>query len=657
MILSLENISKIYNGNTVLDNVSLTIEDSDRIGLIGPNGCGKSTLLRIITGLEEYESQPEPYIPRLAVTKSATVGFLQQNTGLDCSNTVIDEMTSVFSPLLALQDDLRRLEEEMSKPEIHDNKKKYDEVTAEYNRKTAEFEAKDGYMINVRVRTVLNGMGFPPERDNIIISNLSGGEKTRLALAKLLLESPSLLILDEPTNHLDFNTVLWLEDYLKDYKGALLIVSHDRYFLDKLASSVCEIERGRLKRYKGNYTAFTVQKEADTVRQWKEYEAQQEEIAKLKDFIDRNIVRATTSSMAKSRVKKLEAMELVEKPVSPPKKAKIRFEYDTVPPQDILSVKNIDISVGSGTEKKTLADNISFDIRRGDKMGIIGSNGIGKSTLLKIIRGDLPVSHGKIEWTKNIKISYFDQENSQLDFSLSAFEEIHRRRPSMTDGQVRSLLALVRITGENVYKQTGVISGGERAKLCFAVMMLERGNVLILDEPTNHLDISAKEVLEDAIAEFDGTVIFVSHDRYLLKRLATRITELTENGAEYYNCGFEEYLSQKQARDEQQRKAAEDEARIRQKQESEKKAASSFRSKEQRAKDAKRRLRIKELEAEIDRLETEMTKLQSDMSSPEVVTDYQLMQEKCSEFEELKKLSAEYSDEWLELCEEEEART
>ncbi|MDE7278954.1 MAG: ATP-binding cassette domain-containing protein, partial [Oscillospiraceae bacterium] len=296
MVISLENISKFYNGNQVLKNVALTIEDSDRIGLIGINGCGKSTLLKIITGREEPETQPEPNVARVALTKGTTIGFLEQNSGLDRNSTIIEEMHSVFSELLETAERLRELEALMAEPDAHSNEKRFAEISAEYDRKTAYFEANDGYLINVNITKVLNGMGFPAETYERVISTLSGGEKTRLALAKLLLESPKLLILDEPTNHLDFNTIMWLEDYLQDYKGALLIVSHDRYFLDKLTTSTCEIERGVLKRYKGNYSAFAVQKKADTERQLKEYEAQQEEIAKLQDFVDRNLVRASTSN-------------------------------------------------------------------------------------------------------------------------------------------------------------------------------------------------------------------------------------------------------------------------------------------------------------------------------------------------------------------------
>lgn len=655
MILSLENVSKIYNGNTVLDNVALTIEDNDRIGLVGVNGCGKSTLLRIITGAEEPETQPEPNVAHVAVTKSASIGFLAQNTGLDRSSTIIEEMTSVFSWLLKIGDELRELEKTMASPEAHSDEKRFAEISEEYARKTAIFESNDGYLINVKINKVLNGMGFGTETYDRVISTLSGGEKTRLALSKLLLENPNLLILDEPTNHLDFNTIMWLEDYLKDYKGALLIVSHDRYFLDKLTTSTCEIERGRLKRYKGNYSAFTKLKEADVIRQMKEYEAQQEEIAKLQDFIDRNLVRATTSNMAKSRIKKLEAMELIEKPVTNTKSAKIKFEYDIAPPIDVLTVKNIDVSVGSGYDRKTLVDNLSFEVKRGEKLGIIGSNGIGKSTLLKIIQHILPCSHGSVEWTKNIKISYFDQENSQLDFNKTVMEEVHSRYRTMSDLEIRSILGSVRMVGENVFKPISVISGGERAKLCFAIMMLERGNVLILDEPTNHLDIDTKEVLEKALCDYDGTIIFVSHDRYLLNRLATRILEITPDSVESFNGGFDEYMEVKRSKQLAEEKQLEAQKAEKAKQEAAEKSVKAYRSKEQRSADAKKRNRIRELEKEIEKLEAEMQALQEEMASPEVCQDYQLMQEKCAEFEQKKLLSAEYSDEWLVLSEEMES--
>lgn len=654
MILSIENISKMFGGNTVLDNVAMTIEDSDRIGLVGINGCGKSTLLKIIVGDEEPETQPNPNEARISKCSGLSVGFLRQNAGLDRSNSIIEEMRSVFAKLYEVQDRMRELEAEMSAENAHKDEKHFEELSGEYAKLSAYFESNEGYLIDVNINKVLNGMGFPRETYDQIISTLSGGEKTRLALAKLLLENPKLLILDEPTNHLDFQTVMWLEDYLSEYKGALLIVSHDRYFLDKLCTSVCEIERGRLTRYKGNYSAFTVQKEANVIRQMKEYEAQQAEIAKLQDFVDRNLVRATTSNMAKSRIKMIERIEenLIEKPITYEKQAKIRFEYDIVPPIDLLTVKNIDVTVGTGSDRKTLADNLSFEVKRGDKLAIIGANGIGKSSLLKVIRKEIPHAHGTVEWTKNVKISYFDQENSQLHPQKTVIDEIHDRWRTMTELQIRSLLGCVRMTGENVFKQVGVISGGERAKLCFAIMMLERGNVLILDEPTNHLDLATKEVLEEALDAFDGTIIFVSHDRYLLNKIATGILEITENGAEYFKGDFDNYISIKQERQAIQQKAEDAAKEEKQRQAAAEKGVKAYRTKEQRSRDAEKRRRIKELEAEIERMEGEMSALQEEMASPEVCADYQLMNEKCAEFERLKNLSAEYSDEWIMLCEE-----
>ena len=639
MLIHLEKLGKSFGEKVVLHDVTASVEREDRIGIVGQNGAGKTTLLKILTG--EYQD----YDGEFSVTHGVTLGYLEQNAKLDPTLDIYGEMRATFAPVLDAMAQMQVLERKMAaQPDNTD-------LLAQHDALQNIVDAADGYNMDVNIKKVLSGMGFAQDTWQKNIAVLSGGELTRLRLAKLLLESPRLLILDEPTNHLDFDTIMWLEDYLQDYKGALLIVSHDRYFLDKLCTSICEIEHTHLRRWKGNYTKFTELKAADTERRIKEYEAQQAEIAKLQDFVDRNIVRATTSAMAKSRVKKLEAMEILEKPITYEKKAKIKFEYDYEPPLDVLSVKNIDICAGD----KTLADNISFDVRRGDKIGIVGANGIGKSTLLKIIQKKMPVTHGTIEWNKNIKISYFDQENSQLDFSKTVIDEIHDRRRGMTEQQVRSLLGLVKLTGENVFKKVGVISGGERAKLCFAIMMLERGNVLILDEPTNHLDIDAKEVLEQALSDYEGTVILVSHDRYLLSKICGRIFEITPGKLEEFNDGFEQYLTQKRARAEaaQAEIAAAKQENLRR--ENEEKKAVSYRSKEQRARDAKRRARIKELEKLIGELETQMAAVQQEMVSPEVTGDYVLMNEKCAEFESLKKQSSDYSDEWLELCEEEES--
>lgn len=639
MLINLTDINKFYNGNQVLKNISLSIDETDKIGLVGVNGCGKSTLIKIITGAVD----PDRFTERDGIVSKAmktTIGYLEQTGGLDSENTVIYEMKKVFSDILNAVSRMNEIELEMTK-----GNNSHDE---EYHRLSSWVEANDGYNIDVKIKTILNGMGFSESQLERSVSGFSGGEKTRLAIAKLLLEEPNILILDEPTNHLDFKTVMWLEDYLRAYKGAVLVVSHDRFFLDRVCTSICEIEKGILTRYRGNYSDFVRLKEETVTRREKEYELQQKEIAKMEDYIAKNLVRASTSKSAKSRVKALERMERLEKPVTYTKPAKIKFTYPIEPPLDVLTVKNIDISVGEGNNRKTLLDEISFSVRRGDKLGIIGDNGIGKSTLLKVIQEKIP-HKGLVKWNSNIKISYFEQESTNLNKSLTVMEEIHHRYPSMTELEVRNILAQVRLTGENVFKETGVISGGERAKLCFAIMMLEHGNVLILDEPTNHLDLSSKDVIENALEEYTGTVIFVSHDRYLLSRAATRIIELKSDGFEIYENNFEKYLDiLKQRQDEQKRKS--DAEKLEKIQENmHKKSANTYKSKLHRSAEAERRKQIKTLETEIDCLQKELDSLSIEITKPEIFSDYEVMNFKCLRIDQIKNLIDQKFDLLVEL--------
>lgn len=644
MLLNLININKFYNGKQILKNINLTIDEKDRIGLIGINGCGKTTLLRILTEKElpDRSTEKDGIISYAAKT---SIGYLEQMSGLDRENTVIEEMKAVFNHLNKTAERMRELEKLMNSEHSE-----MQMITEEYAKLSSYYESNDGYNTDIKIKTVLNGMGFTEKEYDRAISGFSGGEKTRLAIAKLLLEEPNLLILDEPTNHLDFKTVLWLEDYLKDYKGALIIVSHDRYFLDKVVTSVCEIEHGRLSRYKGNYTAFTRLKSDAVSRQQKEYEAQQREIAKLEDFIARNKVRASTANSAKSREKALERMELIDKPVLAFNHAKIRFEYKLQPPFDILNVKDADISVGSGNSRKVLAQNISFEIKRGEKLGIIGDNGIGKSTFLKVLQGLIP-HEGRIRWASNIKISYFEQESANLDPHNTVIDELHRHYPLMTDLEIRSLLGSVGITGENVFKETGVISGGERAKVCFALMMLEKGNVLILDEPTNHLDITAKEAIEEALAEYNGTIIFVSHDRYLLNRIADKILEIRKDGTEIYNGDFDYYLDVNKKREIAAQLAADELKRAEEAKNIAEKKTAAFKSKEQRSAEAKRRNRIKELEKKIDAKQEMLNALQIEITQEEIYSDFVLMNSKCTEINTLKEQIDHMFDEIIELSE------
>lgn len=626
MLASLININKFYNGNQLLRNISLTIDETDKIGLVGNNGCGKSTLLKILTGSVEPDSFTEKD-GIVSLASKTTIGYLEQMGGLNSESTVIDEMRSVFSAVYRAIDRLREIEVEIG---MGDNSS-----ADEYQQLSSWLEANDGYNVDVKIRMILNGMGFSEDELFRNISGFSGGEKTRLCISKLLLEEPNLLILDEPTNHLDFKTIMWLEDYLRSYKGAVLIVSHDRYFLDRLCTSICEIERGILTRYKGNYSAFVRQREENDARREKEYEIQQKQIAHMEEYVAKNLVRASTTKMAQSRRKQLEKMERIEKPTHDTKSAKIRFTYTVEPPIDILKVKNADISVGEGPNRKTLVDDISFDVRRAEKIGIIGDNGIGKSTLLRIIQEQLP-HKGIVRWNSNIKISYFEQEGTNLNRELSVMEELHSRYPSMSELEVRSLLAQVRLVGENVFKETGVISGGERAKLCFAIMMQEHGNVLILDEPTNHLDLSSKEAIEEALEEYTGTIIFVSHDRYLLSKIADRLIELTNGGFRLHNYGFEKYLDVLREEQAEQKRIADAEKFARNAEAAKEKSVKNYRSKQQRSADAARKNEMRRLEKEIDELQLKIDFLTEEIGKEEVYSNYELMNSKCLEIENLK---------------------
>lgn len=642
MLLNVEHLYKYFNGQALLKDINFTVEDREAVGLIGINGCGKSTLLNIITGSEGYDKTPEG-LGSVNIAGKASIGFLRQNSGLNSEFTIGEEMKNAFAPLLETLDKMKVLEKKMA------DGGDIDSISHEYAELSSYFEARDGYRIDVKIKQVLNGMGFGSTPTDRVISTLSGGEKTRLALAKLLLEEPNLLILDEPTNHLDFETLMWLEDYLKGYKGAIIIVSHDRYFLNKVCTRICEIEQGRLTSYRGDYSSYLVQKKMKSERQLKEYEAQQKEIAKLEDYVAKNLVRASTSKMAKSRQHMLDRIERIDKPLMYSKPPKIKLEYDIEPTKDIVRVVDCPLVVGEGADKKELIKSLTMNVRRGEHVAIIGANGIGKTSILKLIQGIIPHEGGNISWGGNVKISYFEQEHAILDPHKTMLEEIMDRYPRLSEQQARSVLGAVLLTGENVFKPISVLSGGERAKLCFAIMALNRGNVLVLDEPTNHLDLSTKEVLEDALAEFGGTIILVSHDRYLLNKVASRIIEIKHDEVNSYEGNFDAYSEavnaarQLKMQSEAEIKRAEEEKAYKENK------ARQYRSKEQRAADAQKRNRIRELEKEIEDTEVLIFELENAISDPEIASDYSKMSEKCKELEEAKTTLDQKMDEWAEL--------
>lgn len=642
MLLNVEHLYKYFNGQALLKDINFTVEDREAVGLIGINGCGKSTLLNIITGSEGYDKTPEG-LGSVNIAGKASIGFLRQNSGLNSELTIGEEMKNAFAPLLETLDKMKALEKKMA------DGGDIDSISHEYAELSSYFEARDGYRIDVKIKQVLNGMGFGSTPTDRVISTLSGGEKTRLALAKLLLEERNLLILDEPTNHLDFETLMWLEDYLKGYKGAIIIVSHDRYFLNKVCTRICEIEQGRLTSYRGDYSSYLVQKKMNSERQLKEYEAQQKEIAKLEDYVAKNLVRASTSKMAKSRQHMLDRIERIDKPLMYTKPPKIKLEYDIEPTKDIVRVVDCPLVVGEGADKKELIKSLTMNVRRGEHVAIIGANGIGKTSILKLIQGIIPHEGGIISWGGNVKISYFEQEHAILDPHKTVLEEIMDRYPRLSEQQARSVLGAVLLTGENVFKPISVLSGGERAKLCFAIMALNRGNVLVLDEPTNHLDLSTKEMLEDALAEFGGTIILVSHDRYLLNKVASRIIEIKHDEVNSYEGNFDAYSEavnaarQLKMQNEAEIKRAEEEKAYKENK------ARQYRSKEQRAADAQKRNRIRELEKEIEDTEVLIFELENAISDPEIASDYSKMSEKCKELEEAKTALDQKMDEWAEL--------
>lgn len=634
MQVSLHDVTKSFGSEVIFSGVTAKIEDHDRIGLVGPNGTGKTTLLRVICG----ELEPDDGPGEIARGSDLSIGYQKQNCGLTFEGTIWQEMQSVFADVYALE---RRMKELQGQMVAGDSPA----LAEEYRRTEDAFLARDGYQIEVKIKTVLTGMGFAEHGFDKCVDKLSGGEQTRLAIAKLLLEAPSLLILDEPTNHLDFATLNWLEDYLSGYKGALLVVSHDRYFLDKLCNKIWELEDAALWEYKGNYTAYTKQREEQDARQKKLYEQQQAERAKLEDYVARNLVRASTTKMAQSRQKMLERLEPVGKPRRRLKPPKIRLEFETEPVKDVLTVENLTIAVGSGEKERVLLSGAEFNIQRGDKVAIIGPNGSGKTTLLRALLSAQPPVTGRISWGRGVKRSYYDQGSDHLDQSLTVMDTMWKAYPRMYETPLRTALGAMGLTGEDAYRLAGQLSGGERARLKLAMICLAGSNVLVLDEPTNHLDLPSKEVLQQALSEYEGTLIIVSHDRYLLDRVPNRIFAIENGKLTQYKGGYGDYLK---ARAEQ---GSEKSAPTHTKTDSEQKKQYN-RGKEQRREDARRRKEYAEAEALIHTLEEELEAAKAEMSLDSVQNDYQRLQELCTLIEEKQQLLDATLDRWLIISEE-----
>lgn len=536
MLLQVNGLSKHYGTTTALSNISLQIQERDRIGLVGVNGAGKSTLLKMIAGELSADAGD------IFRAKETRLGYLAQNSGLQSDRSIWDEMMGVFADLLEAERELRELEARMADPGLAANAKAYEDVLHRYAVKSDLFRERGGFRIEARVRSVLHGMGFGSFDPATVVRTLSGGQKTRLALAKLLLQEPDLLMLDEPTNYLDIETLTWLEDYLRGYPGAVLVVSHDRFFLDAMTNVIYEIERTRCKRYTGNYTRYIELKAAEYEIELKHYEKQQEEIARMEDFVRRNIVRASTTKRAQSRRKALDKMERLDKPSGELKKASFRFETERQSGKDVLRVQRLSASYDG---ERRLFDGASFELRRGDMAALIGPNGVGKSTLLNILTGRKRPDAGSFEWGANVAIGYYDQEQQGLNPDHTVLEELWGEYPHLEEVRIRTVLGSFLFSGEDVLKKIMSLSGGEKARVSLAKLMLKQANVLILDEPTNHLDLFSKEVLEAALLDYEGTLLFISHDRYFLNKMADRVLELHPDGIRDYLGNYDDYVEKK----------------------------------------------------------------------------------------------------------------
>lgn len=592
-----------FGAAPIFSKVNFSIENNARIGLVGPNGAGKTTLLKIMTGRQEA-SQGE-----FAVNKGIELGYIAQEHDFDEEKSIWEEMLTVFQPLIDQGQQLEKLQYAIADhPEDEELLRRLDQ--AQYN-----FEQAGGYTYQAEIKSMLNGFNFPEATWNKQIASLSGGEKTRLSFVKLLLKKPPLLLLDEPTNYLDLDTLDWLEAFLKNYPGAILTVSHDQYFLDHLATQIFELQHGELTVFKGNYSQYLAQRELRDQQQEAAYEKQQEEIKREEEFIQKNIVRASTTKQAQSRRKALEKMELVD----PPKhKSKVRIKFDSARPsgKEVLILKDLAV----GYPDKTMLKDISFQINKGDRVAIIGQNGIGKSTLLKTVMKQLPVKSGAIKYGASLDIGYYDQELQGLDYSKTVIDTIWDRHKDMNEKDIRSILASFLFTAKDIDKQVSQLSGGQRARLTLTVLSMEHNNFLLMDEPTNHLDLDAKEVLEKALADYDGTLLFVSHDRYFINKLANKIVVAKDGQAKIYEGNYTYYLNEK-AKEEAsaQEKAAQEAPVVKSVSES------KFSYQEQKKRDSEKRKlerQVAQAEKDLEELEAKEQEIQEAMADPAIAADF-----------------------------------
>ena len=631
IILQANKIERSFAGEVLFDNISLQVDERDRIALVGKNGAGKSTLLKILVGEEE------PTSGEINKKRDLSLSYLAQDSRFESSNTIYDEMLHVFDNLRKTEKTLRQMEFEMGEKTGADLEK----LMQDYDRLSEEFRQAGGFTYEADIRAILNGFKFDESMWQMKIEELSGGQNTRLALAKMLLEKPNLLVLDEPTNHLDIETIAWLENYLVNYSGALLIVSHDRYFLDKVATITLDLTKHSLDRYVGNYSSFVEQKEQKLLTEAKNYEKQQKEIAALEDFVNRNLVRASTTKRAQSRRKQLEKMERLDKPEAGNKSAHMTFHSDKTSGNVVLTVEEAAV----GYDNQVLSEPINLDIRKMNAVAIVGPNGIGKSTLIKSIVGQIPFIKGEARFGANVEVGYYDQTQSKLTPHNSVLDELWNDFKLTPEVEIRNRLGAFLFSGDDVKKTVGMLSGGERARLLLAKLSMENNNFLILDEPTNHLDIDSKEVLENALIDFDGTLLFVSHDRYFINRVATQVLELSEEGSTLYLGDYDYYL-EKKAELEALAAAQAEAVPVSSTEEG---TSNDYHLQKQNQKELRKiTRRIEQLEAEMEELDQKIQEISETMHSTNDAADLVRLQ---SELDQLTVQQEAVMEEWAELSE------
>ena len=631
IILQANKIERSFAGEVLFDNISLQVDERDRIALVGKNGAGKSTLLKILVGEEE------PTSGEINKKRDLSLSYLAQDSRFESSNTIYDEMLHVFDDLRKTEKALRQMELAMGEKTGTDLEK----LMQDYDRLSEEFRQAGGFTYEADIRAILNGFKFDESMWQMKIEELSGGQNTRLALAKMLLEKPNLLVLDEPTNHLDIETIAWLENYLVNYSGALLIVSHDRYFLDKVATISLDLTKHSLDRYVGNYSSFVEQKEQKLLTEAKNYEKQQKEIAALEDFVNRNLVRASTTKRAQSRRKQLEKMERLDKPEAGTKSAHMTFHSDKTSGNVVLTVEEAAV----GYDEQILSEPINLDIRKMNAVAIVGPNGIGKSTLIKSIVGQIPFIKGEARFGANVEVGYYDQTQSKLTPHNSVLDELWNDFKLTPEVEIRNRLGAFLFSGDDVKKTVGMLSGGERARLLLAKLSMENNNFLILDEPTNHLDIDSKEVLENALIDFDGTLLFVSHDRYFINRVATQVLELSEEGSTLYLGDYDYYLEKKAELEALVAAQAEAEPAS----STEEVTGNDYHLQKQNQKELRKiTRRIEQLEAEMEELDQKIQAITETMHSTNDAEDLVQLQ---SELDQLTIQQEAVMEEWSELSE------